>query len=349
MPSSRSKSEKKESGKVTYVRSAATRAVNREDGPQVEERKADESGLLSGPTALQYRLATRPRKSFGSSLGLGDGFAGGMTAAALLVFLLVTIGVPAAFLKHHVKQGGAATPDQFLPEVLSHTVKPEASEDKVPVTPNLVQSFCALRLSRDQGLLSAAAGDDWAEMRERLLLAIEQAEAPVKPEPQQGKEQQELDFRKAMAMDLACLENAAVEAQVAIDEEPGSSGECSPEIAAMYKAKIEARRRQARAAELWGVAVEDGLIGEDQALRESVLRVLMAVRSRAVASEHLTFLMMESQQPEQAHESVQRQHAEADKVYEATKSLVVAGQIAAAHPQVKAEVADWLPIIFTSI
>lgn len=335
---------------VSYAGPAATRTFQPEYLTKMQGRGPEDPQVLNESNALQWLQGKKTGKSLSSSLGLGDGFAGGMTAAALLVLLLITIGTPAALLKQHMAQAGTATSaDESLPLVSVKTVKPELPEANVPVTPKLQESFRALELTGKRGILFAAGGDSWAAMREGLLEAIQEVNAPVSRESQQGTELEEKSLRKAMAMDLVCLENAAVKAQVEIDEAAGNSGDSSAETATKYMAKIEARRRQAKAAELWATAVKGGLLGQDKDLQNSILQVLTAVRCRAAASEYLCFATMTAQQAGQAGESIKTQNTEAHHVYEATASLAVAGQIAATNPLIADNVAEWLPIIFISV
>lgn len=318
------------------------------DGEKSRTKKLSSEDFVLEDLHNAARINKKPRKSLTSAVGLGNNWTDRLTALALVGLLLVAIGMQVAFIKQRLDRsklghyGEAQQLKDFEPLMVNR--QSSDKQERVPVTPHLEWAFQALKSTTGHGLLHAAADEQWASARERFLKAVSTASGNLLSGDNQ--EDTHVALRKVMAMDLACLENAAVEAQSAIDATIGTHDAA---VAEKYQKKIDARRRQVEAALLWEGAVQQGLLGSDEAIQQSILRVLAAVRGRATASEHFSMALMHAQQQDPENESVRRHFGEANAVYEAAASLAVAGQIATTSPLFMAEVANWLDIIFISI
>ncbi|KAL8453460.1 hypothetical protein Emag_001833 [Eimeria magna] len=298
--------------------------------------------------------AERPaltKKPLISSLGLGTGWAGRLTAAALLALVFLAVAAPAAYLKNHqkppslgaAKKVPAAIQLDPLPQDGASSIDGNPKIQRAPLTEDLQASFYALQFTKSQGILLAASHPDWSSVRGRFIDAVTTVKSTKE---EQGGPTEKL--RLHLAMDLACLENEAVVAQAAIDGLSTSSGE--DVLRGAYEAKMKARRNQGIAADLWEARVKAGELGDDKRLQDKICKVLSAVRSRAAASEYFTELLLHAHESAREGEAtVRRLYAEANRAYEAVASLDIAGQLAATDPLILDEVASWLPIIFISI
>lgn len=309
-------------------------------------RTPEGSTPYNAPHHVKRKRNKKPRTAF---FGLGGGWAGRLTGAALLALIMASIGIPALVVKQQYEDGKLRfpldTPQLGTPQVVQVSAGPvlEPKDGTVPVTADLYPSFQALRSTTDHGILLLTAEEDWSQVRENFLAAVDnpnlfgsRGETPA---------EKQAALRANMAMDLACLENAVVEAQTAIDSTPRAE---IPLLTERYQKKIDARRRQAEAAALWEVAVKQNLLGCDAALKNAMLRLLAVVRSRAAASEYFTLCLMHQQHDEE-EDTLRRGYGEANSAYEAVASLTVAGQIVATNPVLAMDVANWLAILFISV
>lgn len=300
---------------------------------------------LDGAKYKRHRRHKKPRTAF---FGLGAGWAGRLTGVALLALIVASIGIPTLVVKHqleHDKLHFLFDPQQLEnSEIEELTVEPVPKPEgpTLPVTPNMLTTFRALKHTADHGILLLTSEEEWAEARENFLAAIENSHRSEGNGESDTEKQASL--RTRMAMDLACLENLVVEAQSAIDSVSGSGDE---PVAEKYEMKVEARRRQAEAAALWEAAVKQDLLGSDPALKDAMLRFLLAIRSRAAASEYFTVCLMHLRHADD-EDVKRRDFGEANSAYEAVASLAVAGQVAATNPLLMSEVANWLIILFIS-
>lgn len=297
-------------------------------------------------------------KSLNSSLGLGEGYSGVITVSALLTLVIIAAGLPAAFMKHQRNEAQKVADSgvqPFPPEKLSDRTDAELNGN-LPVTVDLANAFRALEYTTGHGILLAAAGEDWTPIRDRFISAIHNWKEGQGQEPPKKQEEQHLLFRQIMAQDLACLENAAVEAKHLVDVEKDGFEDSGGPGAAPYLAMMQARRRQAEAAILWKAAVDKGALGNDPRFNKSVLRLLAAVHSKAVLSEHLNFAILQAREPPQQSEEEPNEAGEAfgrqvelKHIYNAAKSMNIAGQYVARDPVVMAELGDWLAILFVAL
>ncbi|KAL8433564.1 hypothetical protein ACSSS7_003783 [Eimeria intestinalis] len=310
------------------------------------------------PFVLKERenIPLRPsilKKSVVSSLGLGTGVAGRLTAAGLLALVLLAIATPAAFLKasrklpllKSAKHLPAERQLDSSPQGDVSVVDGRQETPRVPLTVDLQASFYALQYTKSQGILLAASQQGWTDVRDRFIDAVTTVKAK-----EDERDEPAAKLRLWLAMDFACLENEVVLAQAFIDGLPTETSSGENALHSAYEAKMKARRNQCVAADLWEARVKAGELGEDKKLQDKICNVLAAVRSRAAASEYFTRVLMH------AHESlregdvvVRRLYAEANRAYEAVASLDIAGQLAATDPLILQEVASWLPIIFITI
>ncbi|CDJ52365.1 hypothetical protein, conserved [Eimeria brunetti] len=301
--------------------------------------------------------ASRHRRSISSSWGLGEGVSGKMTAVAILGLLLLSIGIPTAVLKLY-KEQGEQQQQQLLLEGLGEEQQAAADEEeeqqlddsldtgRLPLTRNLHGAFLALRHTGDFGLLLSVKGPEWDYLRGEFLATIERvAEMPASSFLNTINKSQEA-LRLMMAMDLACLENAAVETKLAIeDERAAQAGGYTAEMAERYQRNMHARRQQLKAVDLWERKVVKNQLGAEPGLKDSLMKLLLAVRSRAAASEYLTAAAAEvrlSAAPSN------RTHAEENRIQEGVAYLVKAGQLAATDQLVREQVVPWLAILFAA-
>ncbi|CDJ69995.1 hypothetical protein, conserved [Eimeria necatrix] len=329
--------------------------VSSEDSPRISVIRS----AMRGPSA-------KYRKSISASWGLGEGVSGRMTAALLVGMLLFSMSVPIAVIKlqgirdeeqqrqqqqHALLPSDSGLRDPARTSERTSTAEYAAGEadltrERLPLTPNLHQSFLSLKHTGDHGLLLTVKDPEWAKVREALLQSIESLRTQQAIEFE-GTEKTEETLRLMLAMDLACLENTAVETKLAVDDARASHlGGFSEALAAEIRANMDARRRQARAAELWEAEVQKGKLGSDPALKSALLKLLLAVRSRAAASEYLSaavgaVLLGTNPTP--------RDSAEENRVYEGLAYLIKAGQLAATNSLIETQVSPWLAIIFTSL
>ena len=328
-----------------------------QDGSAVEE-----SRKLSDFRKERRRRRARYKKSITASWGLGEGVTGRMTGLLLLGLLVLTLMLPIAVYKMHRMQSWR----QHAPGALSHhdqeDQQPGQLQDptyggvdgfhsgapdvsKVPATPNLQAAFAALKHTGDHGLLLTVRGEDWDAVREQFLASVNWV-AGMPPSVFESPYKSEETLRLMLAMDLACLENAAVEAKLAADDGRAShAGGYTEEIAVKLQRSMQARRQQAKAVDLWESLVVNDCLGSDPELKDSLLKLLLAVRSRAASSEYLAAAAAEvlfSAEPSA------RGHAEENRLYEGVAYIVKAGQLAATDSLIKTYVAPWLAIIFTS-
>ncbi|CDI76926.1 hypothetical protein, conserved [Eimeria praecox] len=290
-----------------------------------------------------------------------------MTGAAILGLLLLSMSVPFAVYKLHRTQrqqpfdvlatheqeaaGGHQQHQQHQQQdpvafgAPDATLMDVADGTKLPVTPNLLDTFLSLKHTSDHGLLLTVRGAEWDSVREEFMAALDRV-AEMPPSVFEGTYMNEETLRLLLAMDLVCLENAAVEAKLAIDDtRAGHGGGYTEEMALRFQRNMQIRRQQAKAVDLWEAAVVNDQLGSDPALKDSLMRLLLAVRSRAASSEYLTAASAEvlfSSEPSA------RAHAEENRIYEGLAFLIKAGQLAASDNLIKAHVAPWLAIIFTS-
>ncbi|CDJ59692.1 hypothetical protein, conserved [Eimeria maxima] len=324
---------------------------NDDESPQVSDVREERRGRVS-----------RYKKSVTASWGLGEGVSGRMTGAAILGLLLLSMSIPFAVYKMHQGQIGRqyafdALPTQGREAGEQHGQQQAAASEfteatvghfdaiGVPVTQNLQATFLSLKHTSDHGLLLSVRDSRWDSVRKEFLADLDRV-AEIPPSVFENEYKSEEILRRMMAMDLACLENAAVETKVAIDDFRAThKGGFSDELAEKFQENLQARRDQVRAAELWETAVVNDLLGTDPALKDSMLKLLLAVRSRATSCEYLTTTSAEILFPS---ESSARGHVEENRVYEGVAYLIKAGQLAASDNLIKTYVAPWLAIIFTS-
>lgn len=334
-----------------------TEYVDQHAGPLSSKTASGRDTLLepTGGRNAQETVNLRTKKfsrSLSSSLGLGEGYSGVITASALLTLVILAAGLPVAFVKHQRNEA----------QKVAHSEVPASLEipseragtglsGNLPVTVDLPSRVRALEYTASHGILFAAAGEDWASIRSRFICAINKWKAVHGSESPREKEEQHLVLRQVMAQDLACLENAAVEAKHLVDVKRDDLEDSGP-----YLAVMQARRRQAEAARLWEAAVGKGMLGDDPRFKKSVCRLLAAVHSKAVLSEHLSFAIIQAQEPPQQSAEKQKEvgegrrlHVELKHIHDAAASINIAGQYVASDPVIMAELGDWLPILFVAL
>ncbi|KAL8434529.1 hypothetical protein Efla_000045 [Eimeria flavescens] len=299
------------------VSQTATRSKSRSNSPSSQRLLLDDDQLLQELTARTGQASRR--RSLTSSLGLGHGVAGRLTAAALVTLLLIAIGSPAAYHKEQQKKqdvSSSKASEQVASKAAAAAASPPAAAAgearQVPLTPDLQARFYALQFTREKGLLKAASEPDWQPVSELLVASVERMseDKPLKPDS-------EANLRRMMAMDLACLENKAVEAQEAIDEARKNTEDGTPaSLALLFQAKIDVRRQEGRAAELWEQKLKAGALGSDPDLKKKISKFLAAIRSRAAASEYFLLALMQAKE-EADEEAAKRLFAEANRAYEA--------------------------------
>ncbi|CDJ33370.1 LOW QUALITY PROTEIN: uncharacterized protein EMH_0015810 [Eimeria mitis] len=325
---------------------------------RTEGNSSEELPQASDAREERRARATRYKRSISSSWGLGEGVTGRMTAVAILGLLLLSISIPIAVFKLHRMQGGRHQhPFDLLPmhepDAAEHPPRhdqdpaaaggPDApaqdSQEAVqlPITRDLHESFLALKHTGDHGLLLSVRGPDWDSSREEFLAALDRV-ADMSPslfENTYNKSEETL--RLMMAMDLACLENTAVETKLAIeDARPGHSGGYTEEMAVRFQQHMQARRKQVKAVDMWETAVVNDELGADPALKDSLMKLLLAVRSRAASSEYLTAASAEALF---SSEPIVRRQAEENRIHEGVAYLIKAGQLAASDILIKTYVA----------
>ncbi|CDJ69999.1 hypothetical protein, conserved [Eimeria necatrix] len=282
-------------------------------------------------------LRMRHRKSTAASLGLNKGVPGRTVRAWIACFLLLPLALSLSVaslnrseeeqLQQQQNTLPAHEPDVRVPSSPSYRASAaygtagdtELTQGKLPMTPNLHRTFLSLKLTEDNGLLRTLQGPEWGPVKEALLRSMDSV-LESQPDEFEDTDNKVETMRLMLAMDLACLENVAVETKLAVDNARASqSDNHSEDIAAKIKANIDARRKQSRAAELWEVEVLKGKLGSNPELKAALLKLLLAVRSRAASSEYLsatagTVMLQSDPSP--------RSKAEENRAYEETTQPV---------------------------
>ncbi|CDJ41069.1 hypothetical protein, conserved [Eimeria tenella] len=266
-----------------------------EENPQMPELRL---------SRREFRM--RHRKSTAGSRGLNKSVSEPTMRAWIAGFLLLSLALSisvASLNRSEEKQQKqqqntlpAHEPDVRVPSSPSYSASAaygaggdaELKQEKLPMTRNLHRTFLSLSLTEDNGLLRTLQGPEWGPAKEALLRSVDLV-LECQPDEFEDTDSKVETMRLMLAMDLACLENAAVETKLAVDNARASqSDNHSEDIAAKIKANIDARRKQSRAAELWEVEVLKGKLGSDPELKAALVKLLLAVRSRAASSEYLS-------------------------------------------------------------
>ncbi|OEH79049.1 hypothetical protein cyc_06096 [Cyclospora cayetanensis] len=296
-----------------------------------------------------------PPHSVSAPHGKGEGSQSRTMAIALMALVVLIAAIPGALYvlpKKQTKDVGlldALPPDSLMdPSSLSSPVSQLRirSDGTVPVVSDLKERFQQLKYISGFGLIYPTEDESWNDSVHHFQKALQKSKNFVPPENIKNPEERQEAYRQAMAMDLACLESAALQLEARIVEGTEAKvGRYVEEAIQRHELKMQVRRQQAKAAELWEKKVKEGALGVDRELQAGLLRLLGAVRSRAAASEYLSQVrkdtLQEIGEPVDDHEE--------DHAYQGVGKLVEAGQHVANLPEIQEQVGYWLDMLFVSI